>query len=326
MLIARAVRNDPNYDTNHACLELNSDFGREFSNVQVNSFTEFLRSHKIAHNVPMADCQWQNGVVEGNVAELKEAAILSLRLAGLDAKYFPWAIQHAVHMSNLLPTEAHGNKQSPYERLFGEAPKLGKVIPQFAQKCIYKVGSKKSETGSKGAKGYITGMNLYSPGPPGYLIYNPTTKRVMVRQNVKLVPPSSERPAMQMNSLNIIINDDEERQEELNFQEADMKELMGITANKTFGAVVTEEQALANGADIIDTKMVRTKKLDGTLKSRLCGRGFTQKEGQSFWQTFCPTPMLPSILTTVAIAAQFDYGIFGLIRHKHSCSQTFPLT
>ena len=101
------------------------------------------------------------------------------------------------------------------------------------------------------------------------------------------------------------------KQEELNFQEADMKELMGITANKTFGAVVTEEQALANGADIIDTKMVRTKKLDGTLKSRLCGRGFTQKEGQSFWQTFCPTPMLPSILTTVAIAAQFDYDIFG---------------
>ena len=154
-------------------------------------------------------------------------------------------------------------------------------------------------------------MNLYSPGPPGYLIYNFTTKRVLVRQNAKLVPPSSERPATQMNSLNMIINDDEERQEELNFQEADMKELMGITANKTFGAVVTQEQALASGADIVDTKMVRTKKLDGTLKSRLCGRGFTQKEGPSFWQTFCPTPMLPYILTTVAIAAQFDYDIFG---------------
>ena len=101
---------------------------------------------------------------------------------------------------------------------------------------------------------------------------------------------------------------------------------MRITANKTFGAVVTEEEALANDADIIDTKMVRTNKLDGTLKSRLCGRGFTRKEGQSFWQAFCPTPMLPSILTTVAIAAQFDYDIFGadstqcILAARHSLS------
>ena len=98
---------------------------------------------------------------------------------------------------------------------------------------------------------------------------------------------------------------------ELDFRAADEKELQGIAKNGTFGRVVIESEVKSGDADIVDTKMVREQKKDGTLKSRLCGRGFLQKEGHSFWSTFCPTPMLPSILTVIAMAAQFEWEVFG---------------
>ena len=64
---------------------------------------------------------------------------------------------------------------------------------------------------------------------------------------------------------------------ELDFRAADEKELQGIAKNGTFGRMVTESEVKSGGADIVDTKMVREQKKDGTLKSRLCLSGMTTK-------------------------------------------------
>ena len=308
MLKARIVRNNPSYDVNKVLLELNSDFGTEFSNLGQNEFQEFLRRHRIAHNVSVADCQWQNGVAEGSIGHLKDAAAISLKVAGVGARYYPWAMNHVIHVANLLPTRAHGSEKSPYERMFGETPKL-RNQPFFGQMVQYKIGSKKTGDGIRAARGFVIGRNVYVPGPPGHLIYNPSTKRVVIRQNIKLVPLKAET-TIHLNALTGKVVQMQVNTE-LDFRAADEKELQGIAKNGTFGRMVTESEVKSGGADIVDTKMVREQKKDGTLKSRLCGRGFLQKEGHSFWSTFCPTPMLPSILTVIAMAAQFEWEIFG---------------
>ena len=84
----------------------------------------------------------------------------------------------------------------------------------------------------------------------------------------------------------------------LDFSEADAKEIQGIVDNGTFGPVVVPD---ISKCDVVDTKMVREMKKDGTLKSRLVARGFSQQEGKSFFQTFVATPMVETIMISLCL-------------------------
>ena len=90
----------------------------------------------------------------------------------------------------------------------------------------------------------------------------------------------------------------------LDFSEADAKEIQGIVRNGTFGPILNNPDMNRNKFDIVDTRMVREVKKDGTLKSRLVARGFTQQEGKSFFQTFVATPMVETIMISFAVSVQ----------------------
>jgi hypothetical protein len=49
-----------------------------------------------------------------------------------------------------------------------------------------------------------------------------------------------------------------------------------------------------------------------TFKARLVTKGFTQKEGIDYEETFSPIAMLKSIQLLLAIAAHFDYEIWQM--------------
>ena len=78
--------------------------------------------------------------------------------------------------------------------------------------------------------------------------------------------------------------------------------------NGTFGPVVVPD---TSKCDVVDTKMVREMKKDGTLKSRLVARGFSQQEGKSFFQTFVATPMVETIMISLAVSVQMSWTPFA---------------
>ena len=92
------VRNNPNHDIHKVLLEVNSEFGTEFTIFGPNEFQKFLCSLRKVHNVSLADCQWQNSVAEGSVEHL------SLSIAGVRARCYLWAMNHVNNVANLLPT------------------------------------------------------------------------------------------------------------------------------------------------------------------------------------------------------------------------------
>jgi hypothetical protein len=72
-----------------------------------------------------------------------------------------------------------------------------------------------------------------------------------------------------------------------------------------------------NDIKLIDCKWVYKRKRgeDGkveTFKARLVTKGFTQKEGIDYEETFSPIAMLKSIQLLLAIAAHFDYEIWQM--------------
>ena len=318
MISSRIVRNDPSFDRSieNLLVELNSDDGKEFStgeNVQAfedNAFLTLVKQLKVAHHVSAPDQQWQNGVVEGQVGVLKENAIISLRVAQAGIEFFPMAFNLAVDNSNRLPVDFGGKLMSPYERMFGQKPEI-KILPMFLQMVQYKVGGGgKASNGSRAMKGYFLGLKENKPGSHGILVYNPTSKRTVVRQNYKVIPLRYEimwsPPLVNVAALNAAISS--RPATGLDFSEADAKEIQGIVDNGTFGPVVVPD---TSKCDVVDTKMVREMKKDGTLKSRLVARGFSQQEGKSFFQTFVATPMVETIMISLAVSVQMSWTPFA---------------
>ncbi|MCO5591224.1 hypothetical protein L7F22_045205 [Adiantum nelumboides] len=89
-------------------------------------------------------------------------------------------------------------------------------------------------------------------------------------------------------------------------------ELDAIERNKTWTLVPRPKQQ-----KIVSTKWIlRTKyKADGSLdkhKARLVARGFTQRPGVDFDETYAPTARLTMIRTIFSLAASFEWTIFQM--------------
>ena len=94
------------------------------------------------------------------------------------------------------------------------------------------------------------------------------------------------------------------------------RKFRALLTNGTFGPIFDNPDK--DQFDIVDTRMVREIKKDGTLKSRLVARGFTQLEGKSFFQTFVATPMVETIMISFAVSVQKSWTPYAA-----DCTQAF---
>ncbi|CAI7877522.1 unnamed protein product [Closterium sp. NIES-54] len=71
-----------------------------------------------------------------------------------------------------------------------------------------------------------------------------------------------------------------------------------------------------SGANIVDGMWIfRVKRRSGSppaLKARYVARGFSQRQGVDYFQTFSPTPKMTTLRVLLHVAAQCDYGLHSL--------------
>ena len=92
------------------------------------------------------------------------------------------------------------------------------------------------------------------------------------------------------------------------------QEVMKFEMESMYSNSVWELVDLPEGIKPISCKWIykRKKGADGkveTLKERLDAKGFTQKEGVDYKDTFFPVAMLKSIRILLSIVAHYDYEI-----------------
>ncbi|CAI7825807.1 unnamed protein product, partial [Closterium sp. NIES-53] len=87
-----------------------------------------------------------------------------------------------------------------------------------------------------------------------------------------------------------------------------------IASWKSTGTYVDEVPLL--GANIVSGMWIfRVKRLPGSppvFKARYVARGFSQREGVDFFQTFSPTPKMTTLQVLLHVAAQRDYELHSL--------------
>ncbi|CAI7859318.1 unnamed protein product [Closterium sp. NIES-54] len=87
-----------------------------------------------------------------------------------------------------------------------------------------------------------------------------------------------------------------------------------MTSYRSTGTYVDEVPPL--GANVVDGMWIyRVKRPPGSppvFKARYVARGFSQREGVDFFQTFAPTPKMTTLRVLLHIAAQRDYELHSL--------------
>ena len=313
-------------------LELCTDSGTEFSDmVEDSGFSIWLRNHHMVHRPSSAGQQWQNGVVEGNVNHLRNSAICALSFVNLGSEHFFQALCCEIEKMNMSLTKVHGKSISPMKRLFGKDKKLTSPVENFAYGQIVYFPRRLIKPYRAGL-GYYIGYNRYGPGSEGHRIYDPSTKTVLTRQKIVGIPFSHEglgdRKAffgtISINAIQTEIHSLEGLEDkEANFSLADEKEIKGIMDKKVFRilspAEVTSLRASGlKDREILKTMMVRVRKADGSLKSRLVAKGYSQIPGKTYIQTFSATPMDCTINLVFAMAAHLKFELFVA-----DCTQAF---
>ncbi|CAI5458364.1 unnamed protein product [Closterium sp. Yama58-4] len=89
-----------------------------------------------------------------------------------------------------------------------------------------------------------------------------------------------------------------------------------IPTPRSYAKAIAVDEVPPLGANIIDSMWIfRVKRPPGSppvFKARYVARGFSQREGVDFFQTFSPTPKMTTLRVLLHVAAQRDYELHSL--------------
>ncbi|KAG8483480.1 hypothetical protein CXB51_023157 [Gossypium anomalum] len=234
------------------------------------------------------------------------------------------AVNTAVYLQNRLPTKALEQK-TPFEAWFGFKPSIDH-LRVFGCLCYAHILVVKRDKLSKRAKpGILVG---YSSVKKGYRILDPSTNKVQVSRDVvfdekaywnweRNEPEAISEELMtdqfetDQNDPDMNVDDEPVRAHE-GWKRAMSDEIAMIEKNQTWELVPRPDKR-----KVIGVKWVYRAKqnADGSLnklKARLVVKGFSQKYGLDYMETFAPVARLDTIRLLVALAAQMEWKIHQL--------------
>ncbi|CAI7796401.1 unnamed protein product [Closterium sp. NIES-54] len=279
-------------------LRLQSDRGGEFSSDLLRAFCH-LEGIRQTFTLP-ASLQ-QNEIAERRIGMVMDVARTSMIHA--TAPHFLWqfVVQYAAHQINLQPRVSLP-ETTPTLRWTG---KVGDA-------CAFRVwGSRafvRDTTADKLSSRAVPCVFLgFPPDTPGWRFYHPALRRVLSSQDVTFDESVSYYHIPTPRSYAEAIEGPYSSQ----WQAATDAEMASW---KSIGTYVDEIPP--PGANIVsDMWIFRVKRPLGSppaFKARYVARGFSQRQGVDFFQTFSPTPKMTTLRVLLHVAAQRDYELHSL--------------
>ncbi|GAA5892335.1 hypothetical protein JCM5296_003237, partial [Sporobolomyces johnsonii] len=149
-----------------------SDRGGEFTST---SLEEFFKRTGIRHETTIAYEHAQNGLIERQWCSLFETVRCWLHRSGLPLSFWDLAVVAAVHVKNLLPTEANEGNKSPYEAFYGTAPDVSH-LRVWGCRVDVRLPLPASKLHPRAVPGRFVG---YLPDSKGYLVWVPEKRRLV---------------------------------------------------------------------------------------------------------------------------------------------------
>ncbi|KAD5960996.1 hypothetical protein E3N88_12469 [Mikania micrantha] len=152
-----------------------------------NEFNMFCETHGIKRHLTAPFTPEQNGVCERKNRTVVEMAQCMLQAKGMPSYFWAEAVATAVHILNLSPTKAVDNK-TPIHMWSGERPNVND-LRIFGCLCYgLTPAQQRHKFEPKSEKCILIG---YSSQTKGYRLYNPKTKQIITRRDVKFFEESA---------------------------------------------------------------------------------------------------------------------------------------
>ncbi|CAL8998022.1 unnamed protein product [Prunus brigantina] len=289
----------------------------------------------------------QNGVAERKNRTIVEMAKCMMIEKKIPLEFWAEAVNTAVYVQNRCPTKAL-DKKTPFEAYSGRKPGV-KHLRVFGSLCYAHVPSHQRQKLDLASTRCI--FLGYGSCEKGYRLYNIASEKMIISRDVifnesvvssqtqeeiseeehadsaELADPASgsqdvDHTPLKYKSIaevyarcNLCIVEPETFEEAIKdeaWQKAMETEIEMIEKNKTWELVDRPIDKLVIGVKwVYKTKL----NLDGSIqknKARLMAKGYAQKPGIDFNETFAPVARLDTIRTLVALAAQKDWKLFQL--------------
>ena len=143
------------------------------------AFRSLLDEFNIALEVTAPYAHWQHGRIERQWGTLVPMAQSMIRHAGLPKSYWALAMAAAVHIRNRVCSSGAGGV--PYQLVTGRPADLSSMRVFGCPAYVHVDKSQRRKLDDRAWKGVFVG---YAPESPAWLVYNPTTRRVVSSRNV----------------------------------------------------------------------------------------------------------------------------------------------
>ena len=144
-----------------------------------------LSKRGIVIDVAAAKAPEQNGIIERNVRTVGEKMRTLTLQSGIETKYWPLVLSHAIMLLNFTPNKVAG--VSAHEAIYKTPPPISNLHP-FGCRALW-LDPQENKLDSRASEGIYVGSTS-----GGFLIFNPVTKRIITRRDVKII--SDEFPLL----------------------------------------------------------------------------------------------------------------------------------
>lgn len=168
---------------NNGCiLKWHTDNGGEFESQNLD---EFLTEMCVTRSFSVPYAPPTNATAERAWGTVLRPTKIMLAACGLSQGFWPFAMHHAVHVHNSLPSRGLDPVRSPYEALTGKLPDL-KPLKVFGCSCFTHLeGGEDHPAGGKLDPTSVEAVHLgVDPKRRGWMVYIPSLGRVTTSRNV----------------------------------------------------------------------------------------------------------------------------------------------